>query len=395
MSSLSPSWWAPYSSCSRNNEMLTWIEIDKSAVRINLETFHSILPAGTLLMAVVKANAYGHGLEVFAPLAAEHADWLGVNSLDEALEIRSLGIQKPVAILGYTELDHLDVVVANDFRQVVYRVDTAAGLSKFAQMRNLSARIHLKLETGTNRQGIPLDELPELVRQIRTMPGLIIEGAYTHFANIEDTLDPSFAERQLDKFREAIRILEQSGVRPAIIHAAATAGTLLYPETGFTMIRLGIGAYGIWPSRETQLAARERGRKITLTPVMTWKTRVAQIKTVEAGEHVSYGLTYEARHRMKVAVLPIGYYDGYDRKLSNCGRALIRGQAVPVIGRVAMNMTMLDVTDVPAETDDEVVLLGRQGNAEIRAEELAEKIGTIAYEVVSRINPRIPRIASG
>jgi alanine racemase len=253
----------------------------------------------------------------------------------------------------------------------------------------------LKLETGTNRQGIPFGELPGLARQIRTMPGVLIEGAYTHFANIEDTLDPSFAERQLGKFRDALAALDQAGIRPPLIHAAATAGTLLYPETGFTMIRLGIGAYGIWPSRETQLAARERGRRITLTPVMTWKTRVAQIKTVEAGEHVSYGLTYQASHRMQVAVLPIGYYDGYDRKLSNCGRVLIRGRAVPVIGRVAMNMTMVDVTDVSAQPDDEVVLLGRQGSAEIRAEELAEKIGTIAYEVVSRINPRIPRVALG
>jgi alanine racemase len=375
--------------------MLTWIEIDTSAARHNIDAFRGILPTGTALMVVVKANAYGHGLEVYAPIAAENADWLGVNGLDEALAIRALGIQKPVAILGYTDPAQLDVVVANDFRQVVYRTDIAAGLSKAAKNRNTSARIHLKLETGTNRQGVPLGELPELVRQIRGMPGLIIEGAYTHFANIEDTLDPSFAERQLDKFRDALKVLEQEGVRLTQIHAAATAGTLLYPETGFTMIRLGIGAYGIWPSRETQLAARERGRRITLIPAMTWKTRVAQIKTVEAGEHVSYGLTYQASHRMQVAVLPIGYYDGYDRKLSNCGRVLIRGRAVPVIGRVAMNMTMVDVTDVPAQPDDEVVLLGRQGNAEIRAEELAEKIGTIAYEVVSRINPRIPRIASG
>jgi alanine racemase len=375
--------------------MLTWIEIDTSAARHNIDAFRGILPAGTALMVVVKANAYGHGLEVYAPIAAERADWLGVNALDEALAIRALGIQKPVAILGYTDPAQLDIVVANDFRQVVYRADIAVGLSKAAQNRNMSARVHLKLETGTNRQGVPLGELPELVRQIRGMPGLIIEGAYTHFANIEDTLDPSFAERQLDKFREALKILEQEGVRLTQVHAAATAGTLLYPETGFSMIRLGIGAYGIWPSRETQLAARERGRRITLIPAMTWKTRVAQIKTVEAGEHVSYGLTYQARHRMQVAVLPVGYYDGYDRKLSNCGRVLIRGRALPVIGRVAMNMTMVDVTDVAAQPDDEVVLLGRQGNAEIRAEELAEKIGTIAYEVVSRINPRIPRIASG
>ena len=373
--------------------MLTWIEINAGAVRHNIDAFRSLLQPGTSLMVVVKANAYGHGLEVYTPIAAELADWLGVNALDEALALRSIGIQKPVAILGYTDKSQLDEVVANDFRQVVYRADIAEALSNAARKRNTVAHIHLKLETGTNRQGIPLGELPELVRQIRSMPGLAIEGAYTHFANIEDTLDPSFAERQLAKFREALGILEKEGIRPAIVHAAASAGTLLYPETTFTMIRLGISAYGIWPSRETQLAARERGRRITLIPAMTWKTRVAQIKTVEAGEHVSYGLTYQASHRMQVAVLPVGYYDGYDRKLSNCGRVLIRGRAVPVIGRVAMNMIMVDVTDVPAQADDEVVLLGRQGDAEIRAEELAEKIGTIAYEVVSRINPRIPRIA--
>src|SRR3954452_540719 len=191
--------------------MLTWIEIDTSAPRHNIDAFRGLLPAGTALMVVVKANAYGHGLEVYAPIVAERADWLGVNALDEALEIRALGIQKPVAILGYTDPHQLDIVVANDFRQVVYRADIAAGLSKAAQNRNTSARIHLKLETGTNRQGIPLGELPELVKQIRGMPGLIIEGAYTHFANIEDTLDPSFAERQLDKFREALNILKQEG----------------------------------------------------------------------------------------------------------------------------------------------------------------------------------------
>src|SRR5712671_2105551 len=225
--------------------MLTWIEIDTAGVRHNINAFRSILPAGTSLMVVVKANAYGHGLNVVGPIAAECADCLGVNALDEALEIRALGIQKPVAILGHTEPDMLDAVVANDFRQVVYRADIAAALSRIAQNRKTSARVHLKLETGTNRQGIPLEELPGLARQIQSMAGLIIEGAYTHFANIEDTLDPSFAQRQMEKFREALAILEEAGIRPPLVHAAATAGTLLYPETGFTMIRLGIGTYGI------------------------------------------------------------------------------------------------------------------------------------------------------
>src|SRR5262245_45703092 len=260
--------------------MLTWVEIDTGALQRNVEAFRTIIPAETNVMVVVKANAYGHGLDVVAPVAARSAEWLGVNSVEEALAIRRLDIQKPVAILGHTELSRLESVVSEEFRQIVYRMDVASHLSKAAGSRKALAHIHLKIETGTNRQGISLDDLPEFAQKLRAMPNLNIEGVYTHFANIEDTLDPSFAQAQLERFQKALDILDSNGIRPAQIHAAASAGALLYPETGFTMIRLGIGAYGIWPSRETQLAARERGRRITLTPALTWKTRVVQVKTV-------------------------------------------------------------------------------------------------------------------
>ena len=238
---------------------------------------------------------------------------------------------------------------------------------------------------------IPAGDLESFVRQLSSMPRLQVEGVYTHFANIEDTLDPSFAHLQLERFQDALEILKRAGIQPVHVHASATAGVLLYPETDFTMVRVGIGAYGIWPSRETQLAARERGRLIGLSPALTWKTRIVQVKKVSAGGFVGYGLTYQTRRTMDLAIVPVGYYDGYDRKLSNSGRALVLGQYVPVVGRVAMNMLMLDVTDCSASADDEVVLLGRQGKAEIRVEELAEKIGSIPYEVVSRINPLLPR----
>ena len=372
--------------------MLNWIEIDTGALRRNIDAFRGIVPPGTGLMVVVKANAYGHGLDVVAPVAAEHAEWLGVNALEEAVAIRDLGIDRPVAILGYTEPADLDTVVAHGFRQVVYRIDIAAALAEAARKQHTTAHVHLKIETGTNRQGIPVEELATFVERLRAMPTIAIEGAYTHFANIEDTLDPSYAQLQIRRFRAALAALETAGVELTQVHAAATSAALLYPETGFAMMRLGIGTYGVWPSRETQLAAREKGRRITLTPVLTWKTRIAQVKRIKPGEFVGYGLTYQARRPMKAAVLPVGYYDGYDRKLSNVARALVRGHPVPVIGRVAMNMTMLDVTDVHAQADDEVVLLGRQGTSEIRVEELADKIGTISYEVLARINPRIPRL---
>jgi alanine racemase len=370
--------------------MLSWIEIDAARLRANIDALRGVTVAGTSVMVVVKANAYGHGLEAVAPIAATRADWLGVNCLDEALSITRLDIQKPVAILGHTPVDELEAVVRNGYRQVLYRPDVAKALSVAAQ-KAATAKVHLKIETGTNRQGVSLGDLPSFIEQVRQLPGLVIEGVYTHFANIEDTLDPSFAQSQLRNFQEAVATLERAGIRPAQVHASATAGSLLYPEMDFTLVRLGIGTYGVWPSRETQLAARERGRALTLQPVLQWKTRVVQVKEVKAGDYVGYGLTYRASRPMKLVVLPIGYYDGYDRKLSNSGRALIHGQPAPVIGRVAMNMTMLDVTDIGAEVGDEVVLIGRQGNSEIRVEELAEKIGTISYEVLARINPLIAR----
>ena len=371
--------------------MLSWIEIDAGRLRANIDLLRGVTAPGTSVMVVVKANAYGHGLDTVARVVAERADWLGVNCIDEALAITRLGIQKPIAILGHTALNEIEALVRNGYRQVLYRLDVARALSTAAQKLRTTAKAHVKIETGTNRQGVALSELIPFLEEIRKLPGLEVEGVYTHFANIEDTLDPSFARSQLQRFQEALSTMERAGIRPPYVHTSATAGSLLYPEMNFSLVRFGIGAYGVWPSRETQLAARERGRVLTLQPVLQWKTRVVQVKNVQAGDYVGYGLTYRASRPMKLVVLPIGYYDGYDRKLSNSGRALIHGQPASVVGRVAMNMTMLDVTDIGAELDDKVVLIGRQGDSEIRVEELAEKMGTISYEVLARINPLIPR----
>jgi alanine racemase len=344
------------------------------------------------LMAVVKANAYGHGLDRVAPVLASEADWFGVNSLEEAIVLERLNLDRPISLLGYTAPGNAAEIVRRGFRQVVFRVESAKALSAAAERLGRKAIVHIKVETGTHRLGVPLAELGDFLRTVTGLRGLDIEGMYTHFANIEDTLDPSFAQLQLRRFHDGLRIAKEAGVEPRIIHTSASAGALLYPETHFSMVRVGIGLYGIWPSRETRLAARERKREVDLRPVLTWKTRIAQLKTVAAGDFVGYGLTYRASRNLRLAVIPVGYYDGYDRKLSNGGRALVRGRSVPVVGRVAMNMTMLDVTDTDASEDDEVVLVGRQGEAEITADELAEKTGTIAYETLSRIRPFIPRV---
>ncbi len=370
----------------------SWVEVSGERLRRNVQAFRNLLQPETRLMTVVKSNAYGHGLELASAAIAGSTDWFGVDSISEARTLDNAVGGKPILILGYFAAEHVRTVVERGFRQVVYRMDAAESLSAEARKQNTAARIHLKIETGTNRQGIALADVSEFGKAAAALPGIEVEGAYTHFANIEDTLDPTFAQGQLDRFRRALDLLGGIGIRPKHIHAAATAGILLYPETHFSMVRLGIGAYGIWPSRETRIAARERGHELTLHPALTWKTRIAQLKPIEAGEFVGYGLSYQASRNMTLAVIPTGYYEGYDRRLSNAGRALIRGRAVPVVGRVAMNMTILDVTDLPRpRLDEEVVLLGRQAESEITADELAGRVGTISYEVLSRINPSLER----
>ncbi len=375
----------------------SWVEVSESSIQENVQGFRKLLKSPTRLLVVVKANAYGHGLELASGAVATSADWFGVDSIAEAMELvrapRSApGPGKPTLIMGFSEPDAADSIVRHDLRQVIYRMDAARHLSREAVRQKKVARVHVKVETGTNRQGVATDGIVDFVSGVSALPSIEVEGLYTHFANIEDTLDPAFASRQLSGFREAIARLEAAGVRPPLIHAAATAGILLYPETHFSMVRLGIGAYGVWPSRETRLAARERGADIELKPALTWKTRIVQLKRIEAGEFVGYGLSFQAGRAMTLAIIPTGYYEGYDRRLSNTGVALVGGKQARVIGRVAMNMTVLDVTDVEnAAEDDEVVLLGGQRGLRVSADDVAEKVGTISYEILSRINPKLAR----
>ena len=369
----------------------SWIEVSGDRLRENLETFRGLTTSETRLMVVVKSDAYGHGLGLVSEAIADRTDWFGVDTLAEALGVEAAAPGKPILIMGHSDIKDAARIVEHGFRQAAYRQDEVEVLAGEATRMGKPARIHLKIETGTNRLGIPLDEVASFGRRVADLPGIEVEGVYTHFSNIEDTLDPSFALAQLARFRKSVAALREVSVRPRVIHAAATAGILLFPETHFSMVRLGIGAYGIWPSRETRIAARERGRQVALQPALTWKTRIAQLKNIDAGEYVGYGLSFQAPRRTTLAIIPVGYYEGYDRRFSNTGSALVRGKQVPVIGRVAMNMTMLDVTETDASEDDEVVLLGRQDSAEITADQLGKKIGTISYEVLARLNPLLNR----
>lgn len=372
----------------------SWVEINKKVLQHNIEQFQKLIGDKIKLVAIVKANAYGHGLVEVAKIAvSSRVNWLGVDSIDEALKLRKAGIDAPILILGYTLLSKLKEVIKYDLRQVVYNKETIVELAKQATKQKKKIKIHLKVETGTLRQGLRKEELLELARFIKKHSQIQIEGIYTHYANIEDTADYGYAQLQLKRFKQAVDLLEKNGIKIPIKHTACSAAIILFPETYFNMVRLGISMYGLWPSKETFVSAQERNRQINLEPVLTWKTRIAQIKNIKAGDPVGYGLTERVSRDSKIAVLPVGYWDGYDRKLSGIGNVLIKGERCKLLGRVCMNMVVVDVTDVvDAKLEDEVIILGKQGKEEITVEEIAQKIETINYEVVTKINPLIPRI---
>lgn len=379
----------------QQGNLLNWVEISRRALAQNVLRFKTHIGPGVKLAAVVKANAYGHGLVAVSRIVLESgADWLAVNSIEEAEQVRAAGIAAPVLCLGYVSLSQLEKAVRLDVRLTVYNPATVERLGEIAGRLGRKARLHIKVETGTNRQGVPREELPDFARMIAGYPHLVLEGLSTHYANIEDVTEHRFAELQLRNFSEACSILESQGFSVPVRHTACTAAAILFPQTLFNMARVGIGLYGLWPSKETRISALQAGVALNeLEPVLTWKTRIAQIKMVKSGETIGYGCTDLATQDTRLAVLPVGYYDGYDRKLSSIGYVLIRGRRAPVRGRVCMNMIMVDVTNIPeAHVEDEVVLLGRQGDDSVSAEVLAGKIGTINYEVVSRINPTLPRI---
>jgi alanine racemase len=327
-------------------------------------------------------------------LVAEYgADWLGVNSLEEAHTLREEGIDRPIILLGYVPIAELEQAVSDDLRLTVYNTETVEELGEITSVLEKETFLHIKTETGVYRQGVLGEELLSFVKRIQKYPRLKIEGLSMHFANIEDTTDHSYAQQQLDKFMEYVNLLEQNDINIPVKHVACSAAAILFPETIFDMIRVGIGIYGLWPSKETYLSCiQEKREPVDILPVLTWKTRVVQIKDVPEGVFIGYGCTYKTTRPTKLAVLPVGYYDGYDRLLSNASYVLIAGKRAPVRGRVAMNFITVDVTDIPdVRLEDEVVLLGKQDQERISAEYLASLCGTINYEIVTRINPNIPR----
>lgn len=302
------------------------------------------------------------------------------------------GIRTNLLILGYVPLADLEETVSSGFELVVYNLESMERLAQIATL-DRPAKCHLKLETGTNRQGVTLAQLPRCLEMFKSHDALELVGLATHFANIEDTTDHSYAEYQYRRYLEMKQTVEAAGFTVKYAHMASSAASLLFPHTHFNLARAGIALYGLWPSKETYLSYRLAGKaNQILHPVMSWKSIVAQIKEVGKGEYIGYGTTYRATANLKIAVIPIGYYDGYDRQLSNRGHVLINGMRAPVRGRVCMDMFMVDITDIPnVSLESEVVLIGRSGDEVVKAEDIAAWCNTINYEVVARLGTHIPR----
>ncbi len=386
---------------------LNWCEVDRAALAANASQLRAIVGDDTLLAPVVKGNAYGHGLLLAARAFVEAgADWLCVNALFEAEKLRDGGIRVPIYVLGRIPPGDIPAALDLGCQLVVYDEQTIREASRAARGRvgdsalsSLSdarpARLHLKLETGNNRQGIREDEAARLATLIDEDPALEFTGLATHFADVEDTTDHTFAKAQIARFCQFADQLEARGIAPRYKHVSNSAATILWPDSHMGLVRAGIACYGMWPSTEAYVSALVAGRaRIELTPALTFKSQVAQVREVPAGEYIGYGRTFRTTHTTRVAVLPVGYYDGYPRGLSNLAHVLIRGHRAQVRGRVCMNITTVDVTDIEGVTaGDEVVLLGCQGEESITAEQIAEWAGTINYEITTRINERIPRIA--
>jgi alanine racemase len=333
-------------------------------------------------------------LEVARVVAGAGADWLCVNNVQEGVALRAAGLTPPILVMGYVPQDALEDVVAHDLQPIVYNVETLDRLETLARGRGTTVRVHVKVETGTHRQGVLEGDVPAFVRRILGARSLTLAGVATHFANIEDTTNHDFAESQIAAYARIADVIAGLNPGPLIRHSACSAAVLLFNRTHLDLARVGISLYGLWPSKETYVSCLERGKpSLNLKPVMTWKTRIAQVKDVPEGSYIGYGLTWRTTRPTTIAVLPVGYYEGFDRELSGLAHVLVRGRRAPVRGRICMNMCMVDVTDIPgAALEDEVVLLGRQGDEQVSAEQLAAWCGTISYEIVSRIHPSLPRV---
>ena len=376
--------------------MLSYIEISKKNVLHNYEMVKSILKPEVKIVAVIKANAYGHGQNEIAQILEDKADYFQVDDAQEFKLLRKVS-QKPTLILGYVAEDEMEEVLEMDGILAVYSIKQVSAIDAAAKKIGKIALVHIKIDAKLGRQGILLEDVRDFAEKLKEFQNIKVDGIYSHFANIEDTTDFSHAQNQIDTYEKALDIFKQSGYADFQTHISASSGVMVYENASgkSSLVRVGLALYGMWPSEELKARLNPYAEKesFKLKPALRWVTHVAQVKTLPANYSVGYGLTFVTSEPTEVAIIPQGYSDGYDRGLSNCGEVLITGKRCQILGRVAMNMFVVDVSHLEkVEVEAEVVLLSKQGSSEITAEEIAEKIGTINYEITSRIVQSLPRI---
>ena len=361
--------------------------VDLDAIASNIKNIRAKVDKNSGIIGIIKADAYGHGsVETAKVLLDNGADWLAVAVVDEGLNLRKNGITAPILLLGYTPELRLNDVINNGFIQTVYSYDTAKKLSDAASALGKKAVIHIKIDTGMGRIGYRVNEesADEIVK-ISKLPNIDVNGMFTHFSTADEA-DKSYTVEQYNKFVKMNDMLEERGLHIPVKHAANSAAIMDFDNMMFNMVRPGIILYGAYPSDEV------KKENLSLSPAMSIKTHVSYVKDVNEGDSISYGRKYTAPSKRRIATIPVGYADGFIRAYSNGGKVLVRGEYAPIVGRICMDQFMVDVTDIDGvEVNDEVVLMGRQGDKEITADFIASVLDTINYEVFCTLSKRVPR----
>lgn len=363
-------------------------EIDRDAIAHNYRQIKKNIPKYTGIMAVVKADAYGHGaIEIAQILEKEGVDYLAVAIAAEGAQLRDIGIKTPILVLGYTPATSVGVLIENDLTQTIFSYEMAKYISYEASKLDKKVKIHIKVDTGMGRIGfLPHPTSIEEIVEINKLPNIEIEGIYTHFSSADEE-DKTYTRKQNSVFNGFLKELGQVDIDAPIIHVANSAAIIMHKYTHSNMVRLGISLYGHYPSESV------KSYPVGLVPAMSLKSQVVHIKEVPKGQPIGYNRKYTTKDVTKIATIPIGYADGYSRGLSNKGRVLIRGEYAPIIGNICMDQFMVDVTHINyVAVGDEVVLFGKQDGNEITVEEIADILNTINYEVICMIGKRIPRI---
>ncbi len=373
------------------NLPLSYIEISSENLIYNLKQFKRSIKKGTKMAVAIKGNAYGHGQNEIAKIAEPYVDYFFVNSIEELAKLRKVS-KKKTFLFGY--------VARNDLKEAI-KLNAILSLFSFLQLEELNdltsklktkIEVHIPIDAYLGREGFHYADLPKLFELLKTAKYIKVTGIYAHFANIEDTNNFTHARKQINIFKKAVDLAKTYGYKNLDTHISATSGLLVYEKNlGLNkIVRIGIGAYGLWPSTHIEYLYK---KKMVLKPVLSFKTKIALIKTLPAGSTVGYGLTFMTHKETKVAILPLGYADGLDRRMSNKGEVLIHGERCKILGRISMNMTVVDVNYVKdVKVEDEVVFIGSQGKESISAEEIGETINTINYEIVTKLSPLLPRV---